>query len=166
MADLTPHMSAKDYLLMVSGKSKSKSLKNASPYASAFAGSAWTGSVTELSVAAPARKNKYNAIRTRIGDEVFDSRKEAKTFQDFTYAKQAKDPSERVVSLERSRKYLLVAPQDRERAVRYIADFVVEYADGRIEVIDTKSDITRKNPLYVVKRKLMLERHNIRIKEM
>ena len=47
---------------------------------------------------------------------------------------------------------------------KYIADFVVEYANG-IQVIDTKSDFTRKNPVYRIKNKLMKAIHGITIIE-
>lgn len=147
MADITPRMSAADYLKLV-GVKKSPQSGHAK------------------SNGKPSCTNKYGAIKTRIGDEVFDSRKESVTFTEFTLAMTANDPKERVVRLERSKKYLLIPAQVGERACRYIADFVVEFADGHVDVIDTKSIITRKNPLYVLKRKLMLERFAIRIREM
>ncbi len=48
-----------------------------------------------------------------------------------------------------------------ERAVNYIADFVYKQ-DGQTVVEDTKG---YKTPEYIIKRKLMLYIHNIRIKE-
>lgn len=50
-----------------------------------------------------------------------------------------------------------------ERAVHYVADFVYEQ-DGVTVVEDTKSPATR-TPVYVIKRKLMLWRYGIRIRE-
>lgn len=152
MANITQHMSASDYLAMIAG---AKSARHIKPAASHLEGR----------TVSP-KTNKYHAKRTRVGDEVFDSGKESRTYQDLLLAMQAKDANDRVVDLKRSCKYLLVPKQDGERACSYIADFVAEFADGRIDVIDTKSEITRRNPLYVLKRKLMLERHNIRIREM
>ena len=49
-----------------------------------------------------------------------------------------------------------------ERACSYIADFVYNDADGNLVVEDTKGVRTRD---YVIKRKLMLHVHGIRIKE-
>lgn len=127
--------------------------------------------VSSLKPAAPGnrpaalRRNKYGAARTHIGDEVFDSRKESRTYSELLMAMKAQEDSQRVVRLERSKRFELIPKQAGERACTYVADFEVEYADGRVEVIDTKSDITRKNPLYVVKRKLMLVRFGIRICE-
>ena len=51
-----------------------------------------------------------------------------------------------------------------ERACWYVADFV--YMKGEEMVVeDAKSEITRKNPTYIIKRKLMLEKYGIRIQE-
>lgn len=49
-----------------------------------------------------------------------------------------------------------------ERAVRYVADFVYVDGGGNLVVEDTKGVRT---PEYVIKRKLMLRVHGIRIKE-
>lgn len=140
MADITETMRACDYVAMMQASVKGKPART--------------------------RANKYGAKRTTIDGETFDSAKESRTFLMLTMAMKAQSPSERVVDLKRSQKYLLIPPKGKERACRYVADFVVEYADGRVEVIDTKSAITRINPLYVVKRKLMLERFDIQIREM
>ena len=111
------------------------------------------------------RRHKYNAKRTAVGDQVFDSAKEAKTYQLLQLAQSAADADKRVIQITRSVRYLLIPAQAGERACHYVADFKVTYADGHEEVWDTKSVITRKNPLYIVKRKLMLERFGIRILE-
>lgn len=53
-----------------------------------------------------------------------------------------------------------------EKAVKYIADFVYEdKSTGKTVVEDVKSPITRKQPEYIIKRKLLLERYKIAIKE-
>lgn len=52
-----------------------------------------------------------------------------------------------------------------ERPCIYIADFVYTDKYGKTVVEDAKSEITRKNPAYIIKRKLMLEKYGIRIKE-
>lgn len=49
-----------------------------------------------------------------------------------------------------------------ERPVIYVADFVYKDADGKLVVEDTKGCKTRD---YIIKRKLMLQVHGIRIKE-
>ena len=51
-----------------------------------------------------------------------------------------------------------------EQNAVYTADFVY-YKDGDLIVEDVKSDVTRKEADYVLRRKLMLHVHNIRILE-
>jgi hypothetical protein len=51
-----------------------------------------------------------------------------------------------------------------ERATRYVADFTYR-ENGELVVEDTKSAATVKNKDYIMKRKLMLQVHGIRIKE-
>jgi hypothetical protein len=46
----------------------------------------------------------------------------------------------------------------------YVADFVVKHPDGKVEVIDTKSEATL-TPIYRLKKKLMLAVHGIEIVE-
>lgn len=110
---------------------------------------------------------KYKNIKS----DGYDSRKEALYAAQLEQLKQATEPHNRVVSVERQVSYELVPAQKDEkgryleRAVKYIADFRVTYADGRVEVVDVKSVFTKKLPLYVLKRKLMLFIHKIRIKE-
>lgn len=51
-----------------------------------------------------------------------------------------------------------------ERASKYVADFTY-MRDGKLVVEDVKSEITRKNRTYIQKRKQMLEKHDITVKE-
>lgn len=57
--------------------------------------------------------------------------------------------------------YELVPKCGKERAVKYIADFVYQQ-DGKVVVEDVKG---RRTPVYIIKRKLMLWRHGIEVKE-
>lgn len=59
-------------------------------------------------------------------------------------------------------KYLLIPKQEGERACHYLADFVYEDFGGKQVVEDTKGV---KTPDYIIKRKLMLFVHGIRISE-
>lgn len=56
---------------------------------------------------------------------------------------------------------MLIPPQRGERECRYIADFVY-YLDGELRVEDVKGMKTKD---YIMKRKLMLHVHGIRIEE-
>ncbi|WP_233202209.1 DUF1064 domain-containing protein [Parabacteroides provencensis] len=51
-----------------------------------------------------------------------------------------------------------------ERACHYIADFVY-VENSKLIVEDVKSPITRKNKEYIIKKKLMLYQHGIKIRE-
>lgn len=51
-----------------------------------------------------------------------------------------------------------------EQACFYVADFTY-IEKGVLVVEDVKSPITRENPVYIIKRKLMLQVHGIKIKE-
>jgi hypothetical protein len=70
----------------------------------------------------------------------------------------------KIQDLQRQVKFELIPKQDGERAVHYVADFVY-VEDGKKIVEDVKSAATKKNKEYVIKRKLLLWRHGIRIKE-
>jgi hypothetical protein len=51
-----------------------------------------------------------------------------------------------------------------ERASKYVADFTY-IRDGKLVVEDVKSEATRKNRAYIQKRKQMLDKHGITVKE-
>ena len=57
---------------------------------------------------------------------------------------------------------LIPKGKDGERAVKYIADFVYK-ENGQVIVEDVKGK--KKTQVYILKRKLMLERHGIKILE-
>lgn len=106
--------------------------------------------------------NKYRAHKTVIDGIEFDSRKEANRYSELKLLERAKEIS----SLEMQKRYELIPSQYDgkkclERSVNYIADFV--YDDhGKTIVEDTKGVKTKD---YIIKRKLMLQVHGIRIKE-
>lgn len=108
-------------------------------------------------------KPKYGNIKTNG----YDSKKEAAHAAKLELLRNASNPSERVVKIEKQVRYQLIPSQRiggkvAERACHYVADFCIEYADGRKEVIDVKGF---KTPDYIIKRKLMLHVFNIRVKE-
>lgn len=116
--------------------------------------------------AAPKRTNKFgNQVSVDEAGQKYDSNKERRHHQALLASFSAADPATRVVQIERQVKFELVPKQDGERAVNYFADFVVTYADAHVEVHDVKSFATRKDKAYVIKRKMMLLTHGIRIIE-
>lgn len=91
----------------------------------------------------------------------FASKKEAKRAVELQLLEKAGE----IRNLRMQVKYEIIQKQDGERAAHYIADFVYErvfYERCEIVVEDVKGFRT---PEYVLKRKLMLLVHGIRIQE-
>lgn len=105
---------------------------------------------------------KYHSTKITSADGVFDSKKEYKRWLEL---KQMQDEGT-ITNLQRQVSYELIPKQKLnnkvvERACTYKADFVYEY-DGSLVVEDTKGFRTAD---YIIKRKLMLYTHGIRIRE-
>ena len=101
---------------------------------------------------------KYHNIK----QHGFDSRKEERRFQELLILQRAG----KITGLKRQIPYLLIPAQYIdgkcvERSVSYRADFVY-HQDGELVVEDVKGVRT---PEYRIKRKLMLQLYNIKIKE-
>lgn len=106
--------------------------------------------------------SKYHSRKITRDGITFDSVKEYKRWVELSLLERAG----RVTDLQRQVKFELIPSQRidgkvAERACHYIADFVY-MADGHRVVEDTKGFRT---PDYIIKRKLMLHVHGIRIKE-
>ena len=118
--------------------------------------------------------NKYGNNKIIVNDEVFDSRKEARRYQELLVLLKAGEISD----LRRQVKYVLIPAQREpdiigpkggrkpgkllEHEVSYIADFVYKDKDGSQIVEDTKGFRTKE---YILKRKMALYLLGIRIKE-
>ena len=121
-------------------------------------------------------RNKYSNIKTCVNGISFDSRKEARRYQELLLLERAGAirnlrmqvefeliPAQYEVYERYGKKGQELTPGKRliERACTYIADFVYD-EDGKTIVEDTKGMRTKD---YIIKRKLMLYVHGIRIKE-
>lgn len=104
--------------------------------------------------------SKYKNRKTVIDGIAFDSKKEAARYGELQFLAKAGA----IQDLRLQVPFELIPKQIRERAVKYIADFVYT-ENGQMVVEDTKSEITRANPTYILKRKLLLWVHGLRIKE-
>jgi hypothetical protein len=110
----------------------------------------------------PSFRSKYKAKKVTVNGMTFDSQKEYARFRELSLLERAG----KVTNLERQVKFELI-PSQRidgkvvERSCTYVADFVY-MENGRKVVEDTKG---YKTPEYRIKRKLMLWRHGIRIRE-
>lgn len=105
---------------------------------------------------------KYKNRKLTIDGEVFDSQKEARRYRELALLQRAGQISD----LKRQVRYELIPTQRIggkvvEKSCVYIADFVYT-ENGETVVEDTKGFRTKE---YIIKRKLMLYVHGIRIRE-
>ena len=106
--------------------------------------------------------NKYGARKTITTEGVFDSAKEYRRFVQLKMMERAGG----IKNLRRQVPYELIPSQRIDGKVveypcKYIADFVYE-ENGKEIVEDSKGEKTKD---YIIKRKLMLFVHGIRIRE-
>ena len=117
-------------------------------------------------------RNKYGNRKTSVDGIDFDSKKEAARYRELKLLERAGA----IRDLRRQVKYILVPTQrDQngkviEHACSYVADFVYKVpvkgpAGASIweDVVEDAKGYRTEG--YVIKRKLMLERHGIRIRE-
>lgn len=120
---------------------------------------------------------KYGNLKVTFGGKTFDSKHESKRWQELCLLQRAGQ----ITDLQRQVKFVLIPTQyekfprysDKtgkrlkdgirtlEQECSYVADFVY-MKDGKQVVEDTKGVKTKD---YIIKRKLMLNVHGIRIRE-
>lgn len=122
--------------------------------------------------------NKYRNKKVTLDGIEFDSRKEAQRWFELKMLERAGE----IQALQRQVKYILIPKQvetyerygktgkrlaDGERVIEkecaYYADFV--YMDNRTRKLVVEDTKGMRTDAYIIKRKLMLERFGIRIKE-
>lgn len=106
--------------------------------------------------------NKYHNQKTEYNGILFDSRREANRYAELLLLERAGE----IKNLQRQVKFVLIPSQKDgkkvvERECSYVADFVYD-ENGETVVEDAKGVPT---PEYVIKRKLMLYVHHVRIRE-
>lgn len=111
----------------------------------------------DLIRAAEKRRNKYGNRITYIDGKRFDSIHEAQIYQELKLRVAAGE----LRCILRQVRFDLAETEK----LQYVSDFVIIYPDMRIEVLDAKSEATRKNKVYVIKKKLMREKWGIEIRE-
>jgi hypothetical protein len=116
---------------------------------------AWTRFIEGKGETTP---NKYGAEKVTVNGRVFDSAREAKRATQLQWLEQLGE----ITDLQYQVRYTLVPKQPGERAVEYRADFVYKNKAGDVVVEDAKGVRTKD---YVIRRKLMLLVHGIRITE-
>ncbi len=115
-------------------------------------------------------KKGYNKFRVapksqrQYEGKTYDSKKERDFRKQLDLLKSASDPKDRVVSIEEQVPFELSI--NGQKICKYILDFKVTYAEGRVEYIDCKG--YKKVSTYQVfklKSKLMAAIHGIVVKE-
>lgn len=111
------------------------------------------------------KENKYKNKKTLYDGIKFDSKKEGSRY---IYLKRMEKLGV-IKGLRLQVKYELQPSFKVEgktiRAINYIADFVYEY-NGDVIVEDVKSDPTRKDKTYIIKKKLFLYKYrDVKFKE-
>lgn len=108
---------------------------------------------------------KYRNTKVTVKGITYDSKKEYQRHCELLLMERAGQ----ITNLERQVKYVLI-PSQRidgkvvEREVSYLADFRY-IQNGEVVVEDVKSEITRKDKAYILKRKMMLYFHGVQITE-
>lgn len=102
--------------------------------------------------------SKYHSQKVIINGQKFDSKKEAKRGFDL----QLLEKAGKIAGLQFQVPFVLQESfkinGKTERAITYVAD-AVYFENGKMVVEDTKSDMTRKLPVYRMKRKMLLFRY-------
>lgn len=100
---------------------------------------------------------KYHAKKTEIDGITFDSKKEAKRYQELKLMERAKA----IHDLQMQVPFPLIKKSPYGREIKYYADFVY-YEGDRMVVEDTKG---YRTDVYKLKKRLMAEIYGIEIKE-
>lgn len=114
---------------------------------------------------------KYRNVKQTMDGHTFDSKKELAVYEELKEARRTGE----IVSFTMQERFELIPAQYEnveingklkkkcvERAIYYVADFVVVYPDGEKVVLDPKG---KKTEVYKIKKKLMLMFHKIAVKE-
>lgn len=111
-----------------------------------------------------AKPSKYKNTKVVIDGHTFDSKKEAKRYQDLKLLVKAGEISDLQMQVVFVLVESVVLDGRKKPDMRYVADFVY-CSDGLKIVEDVKSCATRKLAAYRQKKHLMMSVHGIEIQE-
>lgn len=104
----------------------------------------------------PASCNKYGNDKTLVDGIKFDSTKEANFYCELKMRRMAGE----IKDFELQVPFILQPAYKKDnqtvRAIKYLADFVITYPDGKQEVIDVKG---MRTEVYKIKKKLLLYKY-------
>ena len=104
--------------------------------------------------------SKYLNKKTEIDGKVFDSKKEAKRYQEL----KAMEEKGEISLLRTQYPLVLIEKSKYGRQIKYVADFTY-LQNGIVVVEDVKSPYTAKNPIYRLKKRMVAEKYDVVIKE-
>lgn len=109
--------------------------------------------------------SKYKNKKVVVDNILFDSKKEANYY---IYLKMLEDAG-KILDLELQRKFVLQPTFKLNgkvyRTITYIADFVYKDSKGQVHVVDVKSEATKKDKVYRLKKKMLAYKFGIEIEE-
>ena len=108
---------------------------------------------------APPNKNKYRNQPVELMGKKFDSKREAGRYMGLM----AQQHAGMITALKHHVSYPILV--NNQPICEYEADFIYKDKNGFVVVEDVKSSITRKNPVYRLKAKLMFACYGIVIIE-
>ncbi len=103
------------------------------------------------------KRRKYGNEPCYLDGKRFDSKHEALVYKDLMFRVKAGE----LRCVVRQVRFDLTEAEK----LQYVADFVTIGNDMKVEVLDAKSEATRKNPVYIIKKKLMREKWGLEIRE-
>lgn len=107
------------------------------------------------------QRSKYGNKKVKLDGHTFDSKLEAKYYQELLIRKRAG----LIKDFTLQPKFELQPSYKRDgktvRKITYSADFKIEHADGSIEVVDIKGHITKE---FALKRKLFEYQTGLKLK--
>lgn len=101
------------------------------------------------------RRSKYGNRKTMVDGKTFDSKHEAEVYEQLKVQ----------VLAGECRAVACQVPFALPGRIKYVADFVLLHNDGRYSVLDAKSEATRKDKVYRMKKRLMRECLGLEIQE-
>ena len=100
------------------------------------------------------KRNKYGNIKTEVDGIKFDSKKEAEYYCQLKLLKQAGEIKDFGLQPRYELQPTFKKNGVTHRSITYVADFIVDWADGTTEVIDVKSSKSFKTQVYRIKKKM------------
>lgn len=106
------------------------------------------------------KQSKYKSQRVDEDGLTFDSKKEARRYKELRLLLKAG----KIGFLARQVEFPLMI--EGQKATSYIADFTYTDAETGIMIVeDVKSEVTKRLPVYRLKKKMMLLQHKIDVRE-